>query len=347
MASRLSPAGEAPVAVTAATSLGLPGPGKGLGGRSPFRGDRVFEGLTLVVALTVPLLLIGVIVLLGGYAWPAIQQFGLSFFVTTEWDPVDGEFGAAAYIYGTLVTSAIALSIATPIGVGAALFLAEYAPQWLRGPLGFVIEMLAAIPSIIYGLWGLFILAPAMRFAVEPFLRDAFGWIPVVGGLFRGPIIGRDLLVGGVILSIMILPTITAISREILLAVPNTQREGMLGLGATKWEVIRKAVLPYARAGIAGAAILGLARALGETMAVTMVIGNSSRAITGSLFTPGYTMASAIANQFIEADRELYISAVVYVALVLLLVTAMVNMLARLMVWSVSRGSGAQAVRAG
>src|SRR5204863_3618916 len=187
-------------------------------------------------------------------------------------------------------------------------------------PVSFLIQLLAAIPSIIYGLWGFFVLAPIMRGAVEPFLKNTLGKVPVAGALFSGPSVGRDMLVAGVILAIMILPTITAVSREILRAVPNTQREGMLALGATRWETVQKAVLPYARSGIAGAAILGLARALGETMAVTMVIGNSSTKVSASLFTPGYTMASAIANQFTEADRAIYFSTIVAVALVLLLV---------------------------
>ena len=310
-------------------------------------GEGLFHGAVVVASGLVPLTLVGMIALLSVDAAPAITRFGFDFLGTTEWDPVFEKFGAAAYIFGTLVTSLIALLIAGPIGVGAALFLAEYAPKWVRTPLAFVIELLAAIPSIIYGLWGFFILAPIMRSAVEPFLKTVLGPIPILNELVKGPAIGKDILVAGVILSIMVLPTIAAVSREILLAVPNTQREGMLALGATKWETMQKAVLPYARGGIAGAAILGLARALGETMAVTMVIGNSSTKIQASLFTPGYTMASAIANQFNEADKEIYFSAIVAVALILMLVAAVVNTIARLLVWSVSRGAGASAVRAG
>jgi phosphate transport system permease protein len=240
------------------------------------------------------------------------------------------------YIYGTLATSAVALALALPVGVGAALYVAEFAPRRLRAPVAFSVELLAAIPSIIYGLWGFFVLAPAMRSAIEPALKRGLGPIPVVGGLFQGPAIGKDLLTGGVILAIMILPTIMAISREILLAVPPAQREGMLALGATRWETIQHALLPFARGGIVGAAMLGLARALGETMAVTMVIGNSSRAITGSLLTPGYTMASAIANQFNEADKAIYFSAIVEVALVLLLVCLAINLGARLLIWQIA-----------
>jgi phosphate transport system permease protein len=307
-------------------------------GGSSARGDRIFGFGVLATAACVPLLLIGIFVLLLLDAMPAVQRFGFGFLVTTDWDPVAEKFGAAAYIFGTVVTSLIAVLFAGPIGVGCAVFVAEYAPKWLREPVSFLITLLAAIPSIIYGLWGFFILAPFMRSVVEPFLKNTFGNIPVIGALFSGPAVGRDLLVAGVILAIMILPTITAVSREILRAVPNTQREGMLALGATRWEMIQRAVLPYARGGIAGAAILGLARALGETMAVTMVIGNSSTQIRASLFTPGYTMASAIANQFTEADKPIYFSAVVEIALVLLLVAGVMNMAARLLVWSVGRG---------
>jgi phosphate transport system permease protein len=309
-------------------------------------GDRIFFVATVLAASTIPALLAGIILLLAVDAWPAIQRYGFSFLTTAEWDPVFERFGAAAYIYGTLVTSIVGLVLALPVAVGTALFLAEYSPGWLRAPVAFLVELLAAIPSIIYGLWGFFVLAPAMRSTVEPFLKSTLGPVPLVGELFSGPAIGKDLLVGGTILAIMILPTIMAVSREILLAVPDTQREGMLALGATKWETLWSAVLPSARSGIAGAAILGLARALGETMAVTMVIGNSSTKISPSLFTPGYTMASAIANQFTEADKEIYFSAVVEVGLVLLLVAAIVNTLARVMVWSFSRGA-ADAVRAG
>jgi phosphate transport system permease protein len=311
------------------------------------RGDRVFEGTVSGLAAAVPLLLAGIAFLLVVDALPALQRYGLTFLTDSTWNPVSEQFGAAAYVYGTVITSLVALLLAAPIGVGCALFLAEYAPVWLRGPVSFVIELLAAIPSIIYGLWGFFILAPTMRGVIEPFLKNTLGPLPVVGALFSGTVIGRDLLVAGVILAIMVLPTICAVSREILRAVPDTQREGMLALGATRWETLQKAVLPYARSGIAGAAILGLARALGETMAVTMVIGNSSTRISPSLFTPGYTMASAIANQFTEADKATYFSALVAVALVLLLVAVIMNVLARLLVWSVARGPGRTAVRAG
>ncbi len=308
-------------------------------------GDRIFEWSIRALALVPVLVLAGLLVLLLIDAWPVLVRFGASFLVDTVWDPVFERFGAAAFVYGTLVTSVIALALATPLAVGAALFIAEYAPGWLKEPVSFIVELLAVVPSIIYGLWGFFVLAPLMRSTVEPALKAAFGGWPIVGGLFAGPSLGKDLLTGGVILAIMILPTIMAISREVLRAVPDTQREGMLALGATRWETITHAVLPYARAGVIGAAILGLARALGETMAVTMVIGNSSTRITGSLLTPGYTIASAIANQFTEADKEIYFSAIVALALVLLIVSSVVNILAQLLIVRFTSGPGG-AVRA-
>ena len=307
------------------------------------RADKLFERATSATAVGAVVTLAALATLLAAYAWPSVVRFGPAFLISTDWDPVAESFGAFHFVYGTLVTSAVALLLAAPIGIGAALFIAEYAPRWLGGPVSYVVELLAVIPSIIYGLWGFFVLAPFMRATVEPFLKDTVGLLPVVGGLFDGPPRGKDYLVASVILAIMVLPTIVAIAREVFRAVPDTQREGMLALGATRWETIRLAVLPYARGGLAGAAGLGLARALGETMAVTMVIGNSSASITGSLLNPGYTMASAIANQFTEADKEIYFSAIVEVALVLLLVATAVNLLSRLLVW---RFAGGEAVRA-
>ena len=296
-------------------------------------GDRIFQGVAVSMAVGILVLLGAFALVLFVFAEPAIARYGSSFLVSTDWDPVFENFGAAHFAYGTVVTSLVAVLLATPIAVGAALFISEYAPDWLAEPVGFIVEMLAVVPSIIYGLWAVFVMAPVMRAYVEPFLRDYLGPIPVIGALFSGPILGRDLLNGGVILAIMILPTIMSISREILRAVPDTQREGMLAIGATKWETIVGAVLPYARVGIAGGIVLGLARAVGETMAVTMVIGNSSRNINASLFTPGYTMASAIANQFTEADKEIYFSAIVLVALSLMVVSLFINLGARFVVW--------------
>ena len=301
-------------------------------------GDRLFEGVTVGLAGLVVLTLALVTALLVRDAAPALATFGPHYIVGSDWNPVEEIFGALPFIYGTVVTSVIALLLATPFAVGAALFLAEYAPDWLREPVGFTVELLAAIPSIIYGLWGLFVLAPVMRSTVSPALRDTVGHVPVAGALFSGTIIGRDLLTAGIILAIMILPTIMSISREIIRAVPDTQREGMLGLGATQFEVIRLAVLPYARTGIIGATILGLARALGETMAVTLVVGNSTTQIRASLFTPGYTLASAIANQFNETDKPLYYASVVGLALILLVVSLLANLLARFLVRRVASG---------
>ena len=302
--------------------------------------DQIFQLLVRGLGALVVVILFGLIALLVVDSWPSIQRYGFSFVTASTWDPVKEDFGAWPYIYGTLFSSFLALLISTPIAVGAALFLAEYAPAWLRDPVSFVVEMLAAIPSIIYGLWGFFVLAPVMRAAVEPAMKAILGPIPVLNTLVQGPPLGRDIFVAGVILAIMILPTIMSVAREVFMTVPNTQREGMIGLGATKWETITWAVLPYARSGVIAAAMLGLARGLGETMAVTMVIGNSSRNVNFSLFTPGYTMASAIANQFREADKEIYFAAIVNVALVLLIVTGIVNAVARLITWKFA-GRGA------
>ena len=296
------------------------------------RAERSFRTVVMIAALGMIVLLVGVIIILFLDARPAISRYGFSFLVTSDWDPVFENFGAAPYIFGTIVTSVLALLLATPFAVGAALFISEYVNKTVGGILSFIIELLVAIPSVGFGLWGLYVLAPFMRSTVDPFLRNVIGPIPVIGELFKGPTIGQDLLTASVILAIMILPTILSISREIIAQVPRLQKEGMLALGATKWEMLRKAVLPYAWGGIVGAAMLGLARAIGETMAVTLVIGNSSRAISASLFTPGYTIASAIANQFTEADSEIYFSAIVELGLVLLLVSAVFNIIARVLV---------------
>ncbi len=294
--------------------------------------DRAFAASVTALALLVPLTLAGITLLIVIDAWPALTTFGLSYFTTSVWDPVHLVFGAAAYVYGTLVTTIVAVLLATPIAVGSAIYLTEFAPRVLRQPVALVIEVLAYIPSIVYGLWGIFVMVPVMRSVVEPALQSSLGRLPLVGQLFHGTPVGLDLLSGGVILAIMILPILLAVAREVMLAVPATQREAMIGLGATRWEAVSRAVLPYARPGIIGGVVLGVARAFGETMAVTMVVGNSSREISGSLFVPGYTMASAIANQFVEADSELYFSAIVEVALVLLFVGVVANTLARLLI---------------
>ncbi len=304
------------------------------------RGEGIFKNTVRISALGMILLLAGVIILLFLDSRDAIQKFGFSFLVSSNWDPVFQEFGAAPYIFGTIVTSALALLLSLPFAIGAALFISEYAPKTLGAILSFIIELLVAIPSVGFGLWGLFVLAPFMRSVIDPFLRNTIGPIPLIGDLFKGQTIGQDLLTASVILAIMILPTILSIAREVIAQVPRLQKEGMLALGATEWEMLRKAVLPYAWGGIAGAAMLGLARAIGETMAVTMVIGNSSTDISASLFTPGYTIASAIANQFTEADSPMYFSSIIELGLVLLLVSAVFNILARLLITRLSRMPG-------
>lgn len=300
--------------------------------------DRLFQNSTAALSGTIIAILFAIIVLLFVDAKDAIFRFGFGFLTNSVWDPVFEKFGAWPFIYGTLMTSVAALALGGPVAVGTAVFLAEYAPTWIRSPVSFMVELLAAIPSIVYGLWGFFVLAPFMRSVIEPFLKTWVGPVPVVGGLFQGPAFGKDFLTGAVILAIMILPTIAAISREVVLAVPGAQREAMLALGATKWEVVQKSVIPYARGGILAACILGLGRALGETMAVTLVVGNSSGRVNGSLLTPGYTLASAIANQFVEADKQIYFSAVVELALVLLLVATLTNLMARLLVGVIWKG---------
>ncbi len=300
-------------------------------------GDRAYRVAITGFALCVPLLL-GLIALgVGRAGWPAIRHFGPSFLTTDTWDPVAGVFGAGPAIVGTILTSIIALVIATPLALGAAIFSAEFAPARLRQPVAFLVDLLAAVPSVVYGLWGIFVLVPLLRQHVMPFISDTLG----LGGfaLFAGPAYGNSVLAAGVILAIMVLPYIAAVSREVLLAVPRSQREAALALGATRWETIVGAVIPYARVGILGGIILGLGRALGETMAVTMVIGNTHD-IPTSLFHPGYTMASLIANEFSEATGDLHLSALMAVGMVLFVITLIVNAIARWLVWRVSRGQG-------
>jgi len=305
------------------------------------RGETTFSVVLRVGSLISIALLIALVGLLLSYSLESIGRFGFKFFASSDWDPVAGEFGAFPFIFGTIVTSLIGLILAAPLAIGAALFVSEYAPRWLGGPVSFLVELLVAIPSVAYGIWGIFVLVPIMRDTVNPFLQNTLGRLPLIGLLFpQEATIGYGMLTAGVVLAIMILPTILSISREIITQVPRLQKEGILALGATKWETLRYAVLPYARAGIVGAAMLGLARALGETMAVTMVIGNSSRQITASLFTPGYTISSAIANQFVEADSSIYFSSIVELALVLLLVASVINISARLLVTRMTRLPG-------
>jgi phosphate transport system permease protein len=296
--------------------------------------DRVFHIAMLACGLCV-LALVGVIVYelvtKSALSWHAS---GWRFFFRSEWDPVNEQFGALPFIYGTIVSSVLSLIIAVPLAVGVGVFITEMCPPWLKGPLAFTTELLAAIPSVIYGLWAIFVLVPLLRLYVEPFLGKYLGW----SGLFEGQPFGIGMLAAGIILAIMVVPIISSITREVMTAVPQQQREAVLALGATRWEMIRLGVLRNARAGIMGGVILGLGRALGETMAVTMVIGNRPE-IAKSLFAPGYTMASVIANEFSEATGDTYLSALVEIGLALFIVTVIVNIFAQLLVWTVTRGT--------
>ena len=299
--------------------------------------DRVFQyAMTAcgLAVLGVLILIVYELMLRSSLSWHA---FGFKFFASQEWDPVNEQFGARPFIYGTLVSSLLALIIAVPLAVGVAVFTTEMCPKALRGPLSFFVELLAAIPSVIYGLWAIFVMVPLLTQYVAPVLTKAFGWTPI----FSGPFYGYSMLAAGIILAIMIIPIISSITREVLMVVPQHQREAALALGATRWEMIRIGVLRNARAGIVGGIILGLGRALGETMAVTMVIGNRPE-ISKSLFAPGYTMASVLANEFSEATGDTYLSALIEIGLALFLVTIVVNALARLLVWTVTRGQPAR-----
>lgn len=296
------------------------------------RADRIFRWILAGAALSLVLLLVGLSVQLGTTSWQAVEHFGLSFLTGREWDPVHEQFGGAPFLFGTVVSSLVALSLAVPVGLGSAIYLSELAPRALRPILGALIELLAAVPSVVYGLWGLEVLAPLLRNTVEPFLSATLGFLP----LFQGPHQGVGMLAGGIILAIMILPTIASVSREVLQAVPLVIREGALALGATRWAMIWKTVLPVASSGIMGAILLGLGRALGETMAVTMLIGNKA-SLSASLFAPSYTMASVIANEFSEAEGDLHLSALAEIALLLFAVTLLLNLAGRLLIWSVQR----------
>jgi phosphate transport system permease protein len=299
-------------------------------------GDEIAHLITLMFALSVVVLTLMLVERLWTQSAQARGAFGWTFLISRVWDPVAGQFGALPFVYGTLVTSLVALVIAVPLGLGAAIFLAELAPRRISDALTFLIDLLAAVPSVIYGLLGIFIVVPLMRTVIQPMLKSTLGFIP----LFQGPAYGIGFLTGGVILAVMIVPFIISVSREVLLAVPGDQREAALALGATRWEATWKAVVPYARAGLLGSVFLALARALGETMAVTMVIGNNPN-ISASLFAPGYSIAAVLANEFSEATGALYVSALMELALVLFLVTFILNGLARiLIVLTAHRGSG-------
>ncbi|HEY4283642.1 MAG TPA: phosphate ABC transporter permease subunit PstC [Chthoniobacterales bacterium] len=302
--------------------------------------DKIFEWLTLLMALVVVVLVFLVGWQLARGSELAIKRFGFSFLTTSTWDPVAEQFGALPFIYGTIVSSLIALLIAVPLSIATAVFLTELAPLSIRQPLVSLIEMLAAIPSVILGLWGIFVMVPWLRDHPFAFLKRTLGWTP----FFSGPVYGTSMLAGGIIIAIMIMPIITSVSREILRSVPNLQREAAYALGATRWEVTRLAVLSYAKKGLFGAVILGLGRALGETMAVTMVIGNTPQ-ISASLFSPGYTLASVIANEFTEATTDLYLHALVEIGLVLFAITIVSNLVAQVLLKTMSLGSTTRAVQ--
>jgi len=296
--------------------------------------DRSFRWLMLICAVSIFFIVALIATELVTRSQLTISKFGIRFFFKSAWDPVNGDFGALPFIYGTLVSSFVALIIAVPLAVGVAIFITEMCPKALRGPLSFLTELLAAIPSVVYGLWAVFVLVPILRDHVNPFLMRTLGWT----GFFTGPNYGIGLLAAGVILAIMILPIISSLTREVMTAVPHAQREAVLALGATRWEMIRMGVLRNARIGIVGSIILGLGRALGETMAVTMVIGNRPE-IVRSLLGLGYSMSSVIANEFSEASDDLYLSALIEIGLALFIVTIIVNAIARLLVWAVTRGA--------
>jgi phosphate transport system permease protein len=301
--------------------------------------DRTFAGLMLACALAIFAIVALILFELIMRSQLSISKFGLGFFFRQAWDPVSGNFGALPFIYGTLMSSFLGLLIAVPLAIGVAIFLTEMCPKLLRGPLAFLTELLAAIPSVVYGLWAVFVLVPLLREHVNPVLAKLLGWT----GFFGGPNYGIGMLAAGVILAIMILPVISSLTREVMTSVPHSQREAVLALGVTRWEMIRMGVLRNARIGIVGSIILGLGRALGETMAVTMVIGNRPE-IAKSLFAPGYSMASVIANEFSEASDDLYLSTLVEIGLALFVVTIIVNALARLLVWAVTKGAPARAI---
>jgi phosphate transport system permease protein len=296
--------------------------------------DRVFVAVLWGAAIVFLAIILGLAASLVKGSLPSLRTFGPAFLWTSSWNPVTNQFGALPLIYGTVVSSIIAIVLAGVFGIFAAVFLSDFAPPFLARPLSFMIELLAAVPSVVFGLWGLFVLAPAMRNAIDPALQKALGFLPI----FSGPSYGVGLLTAGVILALMIIPTVTAISRDVISTIPADQREASMSLGATKWETMMKVVVPAARAGIFGAMVLALGRALGETIATTMVIGNRPE-IAVSLFAPSYTLASVIANEFTEATSDVYLSALIELGLLLLIVSVVVNGLARILMWSVFRGS--------
>ena len=303
------------------------------------KGDLVFKWIIMALAASILLILLIMILEMVKESLPAIQKFGWRFIIGREWDAVQGQFGALDFLYGSVVSSILAILLATPLSVGAALFITDIAPHRVGSIIAPVIELLAAIPSVIYGLWGVLVMAPWLQKSVQPWLSDHFGFLP----FFQGAPYGVSMLAAVFILMIMIIPIITSITKEVLLAVPVSQKEAAYALGATRWEMVRMALIPYARSGVLGAVILGLGRAIGETMAVTMVIGNTPQ-ISLSLLAPGYTMPSVIANEFAETTSKLHASALMEIGLILLVVTLIINVMARLLIWSVTRGdTGARA----
>jgi phosphate transport system permease protein len=301
--------------------------------------DAGFRMLTRAAAIAVLLILSGIIISLIYGAWPALRTFGFAFLYEEVWNPVTEKFGALAPIYGTVVTSLIAMLIAVPVGLFIALFLTELCPMWLRRPIGIAIELLAGIPSIIYGIWGLFVFAPFLQQTLQPLLIDTLGEIPGIGNLFAGPPYGIGVLTAGLILAIMVLPFITSISRDVFEAVPPVLKEAAYGVGCTTWEVVRYVVLPYARVGVIGGGMLALGRALGETMAVTFVIGNAHR-ISGSILAPGTTISATIANEFTEAVGDLYTSSLIALGLILFMITFIVLAIARYMLMRINARVG-------
>ena len=303
--------------------------------------DKAFEWLTRVFAFLVFSLLLAILASLLVGSQASIEKYGVSFLWTADWDPVREKFGALVPIYGTLVTSLIAMLIGVPVSFGIALFLTELSPAWLKRPLGTAIELLAAIPSIIYGMWGLFVFAPLFQTYLQPAMVDSLGSVPYLGALFAGPPIGIGMFTAGLILSVMVIPFITAVMRDVFEIVPPMLKESAYGLGATTWEVVWRVVLPYTKVGVIGGIMLGLGRALGETMAVTFVIGNAHRLAT-SLMAPGNSIASALANEFTEAVGDLYFSALIELGLILFLITTVVLGLSKLLLMQLARGEGAQ-----
>jgi phosphate transport system permease protein len=301
--------------------------------------DRIFRGITFAFALFVLLLLLGIIAALFKGSLPAFQKAGFGFFFSSDWNPVTERFGALPPIYGTLITSIIALLLAVPVSFGIAIFLTELAPGWMRRPVGTAIELLAAVPSIIYGMWGLFVFVPAFRTYVEPWAQASLGRLPIVGIFFSGPPLGISVAAAGVILAIMIVPFIAAVMRDVFETVPAVLKESAYGLGCTMWEVVWRVVLPYTRASVIGGIMLGLGRALGETMAVTFVIGNAHD-ISLSLFLPGATISSTVANEFTEAVGDVYSSSLIAIGLCLFFITFVVLALARLLLMRLDRRVG-------